>query len=426
VVVVSECAGWFLSNSSVRPPARVEGSSAGTPVVLVADRFPELSETFVAGELLALQRAGRHVRVEAAARPVRPGRETARGLRVDYLTDDGLARRFGSVSALVARHPVGTLRDLAARRRWRRQEVPRNLRALAARIRRIASAGERHVHVHFADTAALDAMRCAALLRVPYSVSAHAYEVFRDVRNLPEKLTRSAFSTGESMYATEHLRSLVPGADAERVHFVASGVDTERFRRSAPYPGGRTVVAVGRLVEKKGFGDLVAAAARLREADAVDRVLIAGGGPLAEALAAHIVELELENVVELLGAVPHRQVRNLLERADVFAMPSVVAADGDRDSMPNVVYEALAMEIPVVATDEVGLPEAVRPEWGRLVPPADPKALAGALAELLGMPPEGRAAMGRAGREWVKAERDVDNQAARLGALIDDAGAASA
>ncbi len=418
VVVVSECAGWFLSNSSVRPAPRVE-ASAGTPVVLVADRFPELSETFVAGELLALQRAGRHVRVEAAARPVRPGRKTARGLRVDYLTDDGLARRFGSVSALVARHPVGTLRDLAARRRWRREEVPRSLRALAARVRRIASAGERHVHVHFADTAALDAMRCAALLRVPYSVSAHAYEVFRDVRNLPEKLTRSAFSTGESMYATEHLRSLVPGPDAERIHLVASGVDTERFRRSAPYPGGRTVVAVGRLIEKKGFGDLIAAAALLREADAIDGVLIAGGGPLAEALAARVAELEVDHVVELLGAVPHHEVRNLLERADVFAMPSVVAADGDRDSMPNVVYEALAMEIPVVATEEVGLPEVVRPEWGRLVPPGDPKALAGALAELLGMPAEARAAMGLAGRKWVMAERDVDSQAAKLGALID-------
>ena len=422
VVVASECTGWFLNNASVRPPPRVRADSAGTPVVLIADRFPELSETFVAGELLALQRAGRHVRVEAAARPVRPGRETARGLRVDYVTDDGLARRLGNAIALVARHPAGALRDLAARRRWKRQEVPRSLRSLAARARRISAAGERHVHVHFADTAALDAMRCAALLGVPYSVSAHAYEVFRDVRNLPEKLTRSAFSTGESVYATEHLRSLLPAPDAARIHFMASGVDTARFRRSAPYPGGRAVVAVGRLVEKKGFGDLVDAAARLRDANAVDRVMIAGGGPLADALSARVAELELGNVVELLGALPNRQIRDLLERADVFAMPSVVAADGDRDSMPNVVYEALAMEIPVVATREVGLPEVIRPEWGRLVPPGDPEGLARGLGELLEMSPEARAAMGRAGREWVTAERDVDRQAAKLAALIDDAG----
>ncbi len=421
VVVTAECAGWFLSNASVRPPPRAASGSPATPVVLIADRFPELSETFVTGELLALQRAGRHVRVEAAARPLRPGREAVRGLRIDYLTDDGLARRLGTALALVARHPFGALRDLGRRRRWKRDEAPRTLRALAPRARRIARAGERHLHVHFADTAALDAMRCAELLRLPYSVSAHAYDVFRDVRNLPEKLTRSAFSTGESNYATEHLRSLVAPPVAERVHFLPAGVNTQAFRRSNPYPGGRTVVAVGRLIEKKGFGDLIAAAARLRDADALDGLLIAGDGPLAEPLEARIAELELANEVRLLGALPHHQVRELLERADVFAMPSVVAEDGDRDSMPNVVYEALAMEIPVVATREVGLPEAIQPEWGRLVPPGDPEGLAGGLEELLRMPAEERAAMGRAGREWVMSERDVDKQAAKLGALIDAA-----
>ena len=120
-------------------------------------------------------------------------------------------------------------------------------------------------------------------------------------------------------------------------------------------------------------------------------------------------------MVDLPGAQPPDQVRAALECADLLAMPCVIAADGDRDSMPVVVKEALAMEIPVVATDEVGLPEVVRPEWGRLVPPHDPAALAAAIAELLALDPAERAPDGTAGREFVRRECDVERETARLG-----------
>jgi glycosyltransferase involved in cell wall biosynthesis len=122
--------------------------------------------------------------------------------------------------------------------------------------------------------------------------------------------------------------------------------------------------------------------------------------------------------VELLGRREHAEVRELLERAAVLAMPSVIAADGDRDSMPVVVKEALAMEVPVVASDEVGLPEVVRPEFGRLVPPGDAAALAAAVAELLALQAAERAAMGRAGREFVKGMADSRAEAARLSELL--------
>jgi colanic acid/amylovoran biosynthesis glycosyltransferase len=171
-------------------------------------------------------------------------------------------------------------------------------------------------------------------------------------------------------------------------------------------------VAVGRLVEKKGFAHLIEGAARTP----LDRLVIVGDGPLRgdlERLAA-----ERGVAVELPGPRDPDEVRSLLEEADLLAMPCVIAADGDRDSMPVVVKEALAMEVPVVVSDEVGLPELVNEEWGRLVPPGDPDALAGAIDEVLVLPAEERIRMGRAGRECVVGACGIDRETARLAALI--------
>jgi glycosyltransferase involved in cell wall biosynthesis len=112
-------------------------------------------------------------------------------------------------------------------------------------------------------------------------------------------------------------------------------------------------------------------------------------------------------------------VREVLERADLLVMPCVVARDGDRDSMPVAVKEAMAMEVPVVASDEVGLPELVRPPWGRLAQPGDAAALADAIREVLSLPAPERAAMGRAGRSWVLEHCDVDRETRSLARLIE-------
>ena len=222
-----------------------------------------------------------------------------------------------------------------------------------------------------------------------------------------------------SDYSRAFLCEALGDGACARIHTLITGVDGARFARSAPYPGGRTIVAVGRLVEKKGFGVLVEAAARMRDGGAAPgAVVIAGDGPERPALEARVAELGLEGVVELCGALEPAAVRDLLERADVLAMPCVVAADGDRDTMPIVVKEALAMEIPVVASDEVGLPEVVRDGWGRLVAPGDAGALAAALGELLGRAPAERAAMGARGRAFVLESCSLERETARLAALI--------
>ena len=416
---IAEAYGFTRSNA-----VEVQRAAAGSGrrVAFLCDVFPAISETFIGQEALALGRLGWDVRIEATNRAPRPDRAMARALPAAYIEDDPIARRLLDLAWLVMRHPLRALRDTLRRLRWRREEHAPPLRVIAPVARRVARAGCVHLHAHFAAGAALTALRLHGLLGLPYSVTAHAYDIYSEKRNLLEKLRSAAFATSGCDYTVRDLREIAGAPAGERIHKVIMGVDLGTLRRTRPYHGGRRVVAVGRLVEKKGFGDLIAAAGLMGDA-APDEVLIVGDGPLRESLEQAIAEHGVGDVVQLAGARQQSEVLALVEDADVFCLPCVVAADGDRDSMPVVVKEALALEVPVVVTDEVGLPELVRPEWGALVPPRDPRALAAALSELLAKPPAERQAMGRAGRAFVGAACNVDSEAARLAALIDAAAA---
>ena len=420
VVVAAQAIGYRRGNAAPRAFAQPAAGSAG--VVIATDYFPVLTEQFVTRDIAALAAAGRRVRVEAVARPARPLEGGARGVEANWLEDEGTLDRVAALAWLAARHPLRAAADLRERRRFEADErMP--LRALAPAARRLARGGETHVHVHFAAMAAANALRVGAILGVPVSITPHAHEVYAEPRSVPEKLGRASFVTTVCAYNVERLRALVPAEAGGRIHDVPIGIDPARIRRDGPPPGGRKVLAIGRLVEQKGFRHLIEAAAELEATVPLDRLVIAGGGPLDAELDALAAELGVAERVELVGPLEPAAIRRLMTEADVFAMPSVIAADGNRDAVPVVVLEALAMELPVVASDEVGLPEVVRPAWGRLVPPGDASALAAALAELLALTPGERAAMGAAGREFIGAERDLRRQTARLIELIDTAGA---
>jgi glycosyltransferase involved in cell wall biosynthesis len=208
-----------------------------------------------------------------------------------------------------------------------------------------------------------------------------------------------------------HLRTVAPAAN---LHKVVMGVDAGVFERTTALPGGSTVLAVGRLVEKKGFGVLIDAVAQVPGA----RLRIIGDGPLRAALEQRGGQAGAADRIEFAGSLAPADVKAALETADVLAMPCVVARDGDRDSMPVVVKEAMAMGLLVVASDEVGLPECVLAPWGLLAPPGDAAALAAALREALGRSLAERERAGRAAREWVRRHADVDAETARMAGVL--------
>jgi colanic acid/amylovoran biosynthesis glycosyltransferase len=287
---------------------------------------------------------------------------------------------------------------------------------------RLRRAGVQHLHAHFANAPASLALAAAHLAGISFSFTVHAYDIFIDQLLLPAKLRAAAFVASISRFNINYLKVHFPeAAAAARLELVRNGVDLRRFRPS-PHPPGvpPLILAVGRLVETKGFHDLVAACARLAESGTACRCLIVGAGPEAGRLRKMIADLQLEDSVTLPGGLQPEELLPLFRAADLLAMPACIR-NNDMDGIPTVLIEALALEIPVVATRVSGIPDLVRDgETGLLVEPDDPAALAAALARLLADRPLARR-LAAAGRELVRQEFNSQRSAARLLELFQEA-----
>ncbi|MFZ6004369.1 MAG: glycosyltransferase [Actinomycetota bacterium] len=384
-------------------------------------QFPKLSETFIVEELRALKQLGVEPLIFARDRPRgEPVTETTRDLlgRGVWLSQRSLMRQVGAASSTVARHPVRSARLFGVFAGTRSRRAMLNLwfgLVLAGEVRRRRV---RYLHAHFADTAAELAFVAAQIEGIDFGVTAHAADIYLG-RFLCRKLDAAALRVTVCQYNVEQLRERC--GDVGPILVKYAGVDTDQFRLTAPRPSrpGRSVVAVGRLTWKKGFDVLLRSIALLRE-EGVDVVCVIAGDGEADAWLRQVrQDLGLGDVVQMPGAVTPEEVRVLLEAADVLAAPCTLTAHGDRDSMPVIIKEAMAMELVVVASDEFGIPEMVTPDCGVLVPRDDPRALADALKAVLELSPEQRSAMGRAGRDVVEARfQEVDGAALLRDALI--------
>jgi glycosyltransferase involved in cell wall biosynthesis len=230
---------------------------------------------------------------------------------------------------------------------------------------------------------------------------------------------------------TDHNRRYLEklGGDLAPVHLVYHGLDLSRFTRSAQdqvvplaawTDGGRVplLLSVGRLVEKKGFETLIRACGLLRDQGVRFRCLIYGEGPQRGALEALVRELGLENEVQLPGSILQDDLIEIYRQASLFALPCQVLDNGDRDGLPNVLVEAMAMEVPVVSTEVSGVPELVKHGVnGFLVPPRAPQPLAECIASLL-RDPALRRRFAQAGRRRVLDEFSLQRNTQRVLALF--------
>lgn len=291
-------------------------------------------------------------------------------------------------------------------------------RALARLIR---EHGIELVHAHWILPNGWVAARAAGAAGIPYAVTLHGSDVFMAERAAPlgamarRALAGAAHVTSCSADLRERLLALGGGEHAGKVLLVANGTDLApapdgeaeaavAARLGVDSAGARLVVAVGRLVDKKGFGHLLEAAPALLAGRPDARVVIGGGGDLEEPLKRRAAELGVGGRVLFPGPLSHPEALALIARAEVFVMPSVRDARGNVDGLPIVVLEAMAAGKPVVASDVAGMPLAVADgETGLLVPEQDPAALAAAAGGLLDEPDRARR-LGAAGRRRIERE----------------------
>jgi len=395
------------------------------PVAFLVKTFPKLSETFILEEILGLERMQVPLALFALSMP----RDTVRHDAVarvraplHYLPEGAGAGVLRLHLRALLRHPVRYLRTLAfcAMRRegFSGVDLTRGV-ALGLAIER---AGIRHIHAHFASEPAAAAEIAARLTGARYSISAHAKDIYVGAAAvLRRKLDGARFALTCTGHNLRHLDSLHAGC--EEVHLMYHGIDSARFRatpRTAD-TAAPLILAVGRLRAKKGFDTLVRACALLRDAGRAFRCEIVGYGEEREPLQALIEELGLVASVRLAGTMNHAALRERYQAASIFAAPCRITQDGDRDGIPNVLLEAMAMELAVVSTPVSGIPEVVVDgSNGALVPQEDPVALAAALEKLIAQP-HTRAAMGARARELVLERFDNDRNLRTLCDLLSGA-----
>lgn len=382
--------------------------------------YPRFSETFVVTEILAREAQGERISI-FALRPTGDSRFHAELARVQAPVHHvprpakpsvlWMLLRDAATDPVLARSLPRALPELLA--------ADVDDAAQAVTVARLALAtGIAHLHAHFASAATTVARLASLLTGIPYSFTAHAKDLFHESvsrHELERKLADAAFTVTISDFNLAHLERMFPRVG--RVHRVYNGLELGRFPFAERLPRtGREplLLATGRLVEKKGFGLLIDAVARVRDRGTGVRLDIVGAGELEGELTARVRASGHADAIRLLGPLPQTDVARLLREADAFVAPCLVGADGNADGLPTVLLEAMASGVPCISTAVTGIPEVIRHgETGLLCRPGHLDDLVDAITTVIGPGFDARAVTRRA-RALVEAEFDAVGQAAHL------------
>ena len=404
-----------------------------TAVAVILKGYPRLSETFIAQEILALEQRGLNLQIISLRHPtdetIHPVHREITAL-VTYLPEYLHSEPFRVLRGFVAaRRLPGYARAYAIWRGDLDRDPTRN------RIRRFGQAcvlatelpGDiNHLYAHFLHTPASVARYAAIMRGLPWSCSAHAKDIWTSPDwEIAEKLADAAWTVTCTRAGFDRLVGLA--ADPASVGLVYHGLDLDRFppppdalpARDGGDPDDPVVIlSVGRAVEKKGYGDLLAALAQLPP-ELNWRFRHIGGGGASGRLKAESARLGLTGRIDWLGAQPQEQVLEELRAADLFVLSSKIGKDGDRDGLPNVLMEAASQSLPLLATSVSGIPELVENgRTGLLVESGDIEGLSQSLARLIRDPRLRRdlgAAAAREVREVFSLTGNIAGIAARFG-----------
>lgn len=383
---------------------------SGIRIAYVLKRYPRYSETFIVNEILAHEAVGLDLRIFSLRPPT------------DTHFQDILARvrapltylPYASIKTLDFWKAIETtgriLPGLWPTLETAQDECYRDVYQALMLAQAVNEQGIQHLHAHFATSATTVARLAARFAGISYTFTAHAKDIFHQDVNTDDlrcKLTEAASVVTVSDYNQNYLLNKYGTAAATTVTRIYNGLDLTRFPYTSPLKRDQQILAVGRLVEKKGFIDLVEACAILNNQGQGIHCQIIGSGPLQDELETRIRQLGVEDKVELLGPRPQQDIIQHVRDATVLAAPCVVGSDGNQDGLPTVLLEAMALGTPCISTDVTGIPEVIQNnETGLMVPQQHPQALADAIKKLL-QDATLRVQLSKAARHLIETEFDI-------------------
>jgi glycosyltransferase involved in cell wall biosynthesis len=365
--------------------------TSGPRVGYVSSKYPRPSQTFVVDEILALEWQGVEVAIFSLNLPDegRFHRDLAAvQAPVTYLPQSSPSSAPGMLRALSdLGSPAVALEAAVGFVERTRSAGQSNFLVQGIFLARHAlEKGLDHLHAHFMTNAARTTYVAHLLTGIPFSVTAHAHDIYR--RRVDAAVFREIASAATCVVTVcdanrDYIlqKGLARGGRVQRIY---NGVFLDQMLPGPQVRDHRLIVAVGRLVEKKGFDVLVDAFGILDQRGLDFAGVIVGDGEEQEALARRLEGLRLQKKVRMAGALPRHEVLGLMARARVLAAPCLAAHDGNQDALPTVMLEALGAGLPIVSTPVGGVPEIVEHGVeGLIVPEGDAQALADSLGRFL-------------------------------------------
>ena len=365
---------------------------------MVLKGYPRISETFISNEILLLESLGFKIHIISMRHPREPfTHASVKNIKagVDYLPSTiwgNLFPLFIHNFLLAVKKPILYFKAVKkAIVRWMRTRKSATLKHLlqAGYLVHKILPGKNIVHfqAHFAHSPTSVAFFSSLLSNIPFSFFAHAKDIYTsDTRQLKEKIDMARFVVTCTKYNQAYLSELA-GKIQTPVFCVYHGINLDYFsskeretKCTPPYK----IITVARMTQKKGLEDVYQALAVLRDKGFEFKHSLIGQGDDQPKIVALIKKLKLENLTELCGTLTHEQVIGHYASSDLFVLGCKIADNGDRDGIPNVMAESMAMNLPVVATNVSGIPEFLEDRvTGLMVPQKDPLALANAMETLL-------------------------------------------
>ncbi len=403
-------------------------------VAYVLGKFPSASETFALREIQGLKGQGWDIFVLAAESG---GQEATEAESVPVVYRPGLLsmQTVLSLLYLLWRYPLALgrllllLTKVLADSAGDARILIANVHTIAHFARHLDRQGVRHIHAYFFSWPACIGLAVSVATGRSFSIAAHARDILVEPGAARVKAGHARFIVTCTEQGRTHLERLLPTELHGKICRVYHGIDTESIdeqnqKQFAESDQERLdILAVGRLVPKKGFDGLLRAYKSVFEKYPNCRLRIVGDGPEYERLHEVIGQEELGSCVQLIGWKSNGEILRMMRSSTLLVVPSVIAADGDMDGIPNVILEAFASRLPVVASALPGIAEAVRHnDTGLLVEPGDIGQLSEAVLELLSSPST-RERLSRRAQELVCEAFGLTRSTARISSLLQDAAA---